>query len=131
MRPGAEKSARRSIFAAFELLPVSFLWSWRRDLNPRPSDYKSDALPAELRQLFGVRPSGPPTHSGTLAEARNVRGHTPTFRVHGSEIKVNTARDREQENVKAGTKGPKEQEDREQRSDDWFCTRPMLARVAA
>ena len=26
------------------------LWSWRRDLNPRPSDYKSDALPAELRQ---------------------------------------------------------------------------------
>jgi hypothetical protein len=26
------------------------IWSWRRDLNPRPSDYKSDALPAELRQ---------------------------------------------------------------------------------
>src|SRR5581483_6066734 len=26
------------------------LWSWRRDSNPRPSDYKSDALPAELRQ---------------------------------------------------------------------------------
>ena len=25
-------------------------WSRRRDLNPRPSDYKSDALPAELRQ---------------------------------------------------------------------------------
>jgi hypothetical protein len=25
-------------------------WSWRRDLNPRPSDYKSDALPTELRQ---------------------------------------------------------------------------------
>src|ERR1700730_11963099 len=24
--------------------------SWRRELNPRPSDYKSDALPAELRQ---------------------------------------------------------------------------------
>src|ERR1700688_389675 len=24
--------------------------SWRRDLNPRPSDYKSDALPTELRQ---------------------------------------------------------------------------------
>ena len=29
--------------------PLS-IWSWRRDLNPRPSDYKSDALPAELRQ---------------------------------------------------------------------------------
>ena len=25
-------------------------WSWRRGLNPRPSDYKSDALPTELRQ---------------------------------------------------------------------------------
>jgi hypothetical protein len=28
----------------------NFWWSWRRELNPRPSDYKSDALPAELRQ---------------------------------------------------------------------------------
>jgi len=27
-------------------------WSRRRDLNPRPSDYKSDALPTELRRLF-------------------------------------------------------------------------------
>src|SRR6266851_9083173 len=27
-------------------------WSWRRELNPRPSDYKSDALPTELRQLI-------------------------------------------------------------------------------
>src|SRR5215813_1384336 len=26
------------------------LWSWRRDLNPRPADYKSAALPTELRQ---------------------------------------------------------------------------------
>ena len=26
------------------------LKSWRRDLNPRPTDYKSVALPAELRQ---------------------------------------------------------------------------------
>ena len=29
---------------------IRSIWSWRRDLNPRPSDYKSDALPAELRQ---------------------------------------------------------------------------------
>jgi hypothetical protein len=29
---------------------MAALWSWRRDSNPRPSDYKSDALPAELRQ---------------------------------------------------------------------------------
>ena len=35
------------------LLPLQiFWWSWRRELNPRPSDYKSDALPAELRQRF-------------------------------------------------------------------------------
>ena len=32
-------------------LPEKYIhWSWRRDLNPRPSDYKSDALPTELRQ---------------------------------------------------------------------------------
>src|ERR1700683_4053325 len=41
--------------------PLSFMrcklmiqWSWRRDLNPRPSDYKSDALPTELRQPNGA-----------------------------------------------------------------------------
>jgi hypothetical protein len=28
------------------------LWSWRRESNPRPSDYKSDALPTELRQQY-------------------------------------------------------------------------------
>ena len=37
------------------LVSASVLWSWRRDLNPRPSDYKSDALPAELRQLVSHR----------------------------------------------------------------------------
>ena len=26
--------------------------SWQRDLNPRPADYKSAALPAELCQQF-------------------------------------------------------------------------------
>jgi hypothetical protein len=31
-------------------IPVPQNLSWRRDLNPRPSDYKSDALPTELRQ---------------------------------------------------------------------------------
>ena len=33
-----------------------FFWSWRRDSNPRPSDYKSDALPAELRQQSWTAP---------------------------------------------------------------------------
>ena len=33
------------------------LWSWRRESNPQPADYKSAALPIELRQqayLFSV-----------------------------------------------------------------------------
>jgi hypothetical protein len=32
--------------------------SWRRDLNPQPADYKSAALPIELRQqtlIFELR----------------------------------------------------------------------------
>ena len=32
----------------FFFLPKN--WSWRWDLNPQPSDYKSDALPIELHQ---------------------------------------------------------------------------------
>jgi hypothetical protein len=35
--------------------PDEIWWSWRRELNPRPSDYKSDALPAELRQRCSNR----------------------------------------------------------------------------
>jgi hypothetical protein len=27
-------------------------WSWRWDSNPQPADYKSAALPIELRQLY-------------------------------------------------------------------------------
>ncbi len=30
--------------------PRNFTWSWRWDLNPQPADYKSAALPIELRQ---------------------------------------------------------------------------------
>jgi hypothetical protein len=30
--------------------PKNRTWSWRWDSNPRPADYKSAALPAELRQ---------------------------------------------------------------------------------
>ena len=29
-------------------------WSWRLDLNQRPADYKSAALPTELRQQNGA-----------------------------------------------------------------------------
>src|SRR5215510_11281580 len=45
--------------ASVALLPqltdsVKDMWSWRRELNPRPSDYKSDALPTELRQRLDL-----------------------------------------------------------------------------
>lgn len=59
-------------------------WSWRWDLNPQPADYKSAALPIELRQrlpLFrrelthdtvGTRES-PQGHEWALPEkARNL-----------------------------------------------------------
>ena len=48
MRKMMPRSTTR-YFSKFAMSPL-FLWSWRRDLNPRPSDYKSDALPTELRQ---------------------------------------------------------------------------------
>jgi hypothetical protein len=58
-RPGAKNFKRRLNLLPLQSPYSAFLkWSWRRDLNPRPSDYKSDALPAELRQPFppGKRP---------------------------------------------------------------------------
>lgn len=30
------------------------IWSWREELNPRPADYKSAALPTELHQRCGL-----------------------------------------------------------------------------
>src|SRR5665213_2456514 len=49
--PASKKFRRRPNLLPLSALVKIFLkWSWRRDLNPRPSDYKSDALPAELRQ---------------------------------------------------------------------------------
>jgi hypothetical protein len=45
---------RRSLRAHPVTISHYFAWSWRRDLNPRPSDYKSDALPTELRQRISL-----------------------------------------------------------------------------
>jgi hypothetical protein len=50
-------------------------WSWRRDLNPRPSDYKSDALPAELRQQARI-------------DAQSLDSHTNPFFFNGTIIEV-------------------------------------------
>src|SRR6516164_1012197 len=62
--------------------------SWRRDLNPRPSDYKSDALPAELRQ---------PDHLKRLPEIPEKSAGTLLLRAyHGTVSKVSTASSVEQ-----------------------------------
>ena len=34
---------------------MRYEWSWREESNPRPADYKSAALPTELRQLNRAR----------------------------------------------------------------------------
>ena len=38
--------------ATFLLFMQQKNWSWRWDLNPQPPDYKSGALPIELRQHY-------------------------------------------------------------------------------
>ena len=54
------RSHRRQIYSLFplatrETFHINFYqldWSWWTDLNPRPADYKSAALPTELHQRF-------------------------------------------------------------------------------
>ena len=57
-------------------------WSWRRDLNPRPADYKSAALPTELRQpdkswtiALPVPEAQTPIRSTTSAHSRAAPAH--------------------------------------------------------
>ena len=46
------RSQRRQIYSLLPLATRESLqqWSWREELNPQPADYKSAALPIELRQ---------------------------------------------------------------------------------
>jgi hypothetical protein len=57
-KPAAPANRSAACRKFFSLLLSSctelVLWSWRRESNPRPSDYKSDALPTELRQQLGT-----------------------------------------------------------------------------
>ena len=50
------RSRRQQIYSLPHLTALEFphmkLWSWWTDSNPRPADYKSAALPAELHQQF-------------------------------------------------------------------------------
>ena len=55
---GVDSNHRRRQPADLQSAPFShlgtlpcFKWSWWTDLNPRPADYKSAALPTELHQL--------------------------------------------------------------------------------
>ena len=63
-----------------ELLPQIYSFKCRlKDLNPRPSDYKSDALPTELSRLINIpmrvkgleppRPKAPDPKSGASANS--------------------------------------------------------------
>ena len=53
--------------------PPIYLWSQRRDLNPRPTDYKSVALPAELRWPGWSNPSKCDTPPARTATPRVVK----------------------------------------------------------
>ena len=51
-----DSNHRRLSRQIYSLLPLATreptheIWSWRRESNPQPADYKSAALPIELRQ---------------------------------------------------------------------------------
>ena len=55
------RSETRQTYSLFplatrELSRISYDgWSWWTDLNPRPADYKSAALPTELHQHYHIR----------------------------------------------------------------------------
>ena len=50
---------RSGIFPYMKLKrSLTFAWSWRLESNPQPADYKSAALPVELRQRISGKKSG-------------------------------------------------------------------------
>ena len=50
--PPKSKDNRFTVCPLWPLGKSPIYWSWWTDLNPRPADYKSAALPAELHQHF-------------------------------------------------------------------------------
>src|SRR3990167_2299841 len=54
-------------------------WSWRRDSNPRPSDYKSDALPLSYASPARL-PAGLTNQEKYQNGSRIARGHPHFFR---------------------------------------------------
>ena len=48
-------------------------WCWRKELNPRPPDYKSDALPTELLQQKSLQGHSEISLFGTIANLQFLR----------------------------------------------------------
>ena len=69
--------------------PKRSTWSQRRDLNPRPADYKSAALPAELRWLGRLVFRWP--RLSPRCFPYNLRSRRPFFRLAGT-IRKHTSR---------------------------------------
>ncbi len=69
--PENQKASGSNEFAGKPLSPAFTHASWRRDSNPRPADYKSAALPTELRQRNQLT-TGIPASTQT---SRNPEGH--------------------------------------------------------
>ena len=83
LRPGGggwirTTEAKRNRFTVCPLWPLGnssiFRWSWWTDSNPRPADYKSAALPAELHQHRSF-----PRYSGAYYNSRK-RACQPFFK---------------------------------------------------
>src|SRR5271156_6755405 len=66
------------------------MWSWRRDLNPRPSDYKSDALPTELRQPDCISLSWDREGTPKLRRARATNSKISIL-IHGPQLRLRAA----------------------------------------
>ena len=87
-RPGIRNPMPAKLLCPSAPFRFFLKWSWRRDLNPRPSDYKSDALPAELRQ---------PDHLKQIAGNAGKSADTLLLRaLHGTVSKVSTQERAEQ-----------------------------------
>ena len=59
---------RSGIFPYMKLKrSLTFAWSWRLESNPQPADYKSAALPVELRQRNGASGRNRTTDTGIFS----------------------------------------------------------------
>jgi hypothetical protein len=68
-------------------------WSWRRDLNPQPADYKSAALPIELLQPITIDKWKLETTLKVSPSSRTLIKETSLHNANGTEFQYkNTLR---------------------------------------